>query len=270
MDRRQRHPGLPGIRPRLHHVVRGTLRRGPGGTPARRRPRAHEPRRPQIPAQARGRPALGGKARARAPRARRKGLQRPVAHCSRQGKRPSGPHRRGAPQGPAATAAGKHPVFHGEDRAQAGPLAARDPAHRPHHRAVFLPAVADQGDERGLRHLHPLQGHEPPARKGPADRRRDGRVPHVAHQRGVPARVQRPPLLRPKPLCPGIRHDAGHRAHLHGPHGRGPPVVPPHRRQRRPDERAARRLGELSRRELHPAVPKPEAGPPFRHVPRHG
>ena len=27
---------------------------------------------------------------------------------------------------------------------------------RPHHRAVFLSAVADQGDERGLRDLHAL------------------------------------------------------------------------------------------------------------------
>ena len=152
------------------------------------------------------------------------------------------------------TAAGKHPVFPGKDRAQAGALAARNSPHRPHHRAVFLSAVADQGDERGLRDLRALHHHEPAARKGPADRRRDGGIPVVAHQRRVPAGIRRSPLLRHQPLCARLCHDAGHRAHLHRPDGRGPPVVPAHRRLQRPHERAARRLGELPRRKFHPAI----------------
>ena len=106
-----------------------------------------------------------------------------------------GPDRRGAPPRAAATPAGERPVLPGEDRPAPGAVAARDAAHRPHHRAVFLSAAADQGDERGLRHLYALPHHEPAARKGAADRRRDGGVPAQPHQRGVPAGLRRSALL---------------------------------------------------------------------------
>ena len=134
---------------------------------------------------------------------------------------------RGPPARAAAAAAGEHALFPGEDRAASAALAARDPAHRPHHRAVFLSAVADQGDERGLRHLHALSDHEPPAREGAADRRHHGGVPALAHQRGVPAGLRRSALFRHQPLCARLRHDARHRAHLHRADGGGPATGSP-------------------------------------------
>ena len=45
-------------------------------------------------------------------------------------------------------------------------------------------------------------------------------------------------------------------------------LVPRHRRRRRSDGGAARRVGELPRRELHPAVPQPAPDPRVRTVPR--
>ncbi len=89
--------------------------------------------------------------------ARGAGVQRPVAHRARpRATAKARPDDRGAPPRAAAAAAGEHPLFPGEDRAAPAALAARDPAHRPHHRAVLLSAAADQGDERGLRHLRAL------------------------------------------------------------------------------------------------------------------
>ena len=50
-------------------------------------------------------------------------------------------------------AAGEPPLFPGEDGAAAAALAARDPAHRPPRSRSISIRSADQGDERGLRHL---------------------------------------------------------------------------------------------------------------------
>ena len=134
----------------------------------------------------------------------------------------------------------------------------------------FYPQSADQADERGLRHLHALPDHEPAAREGAADRRQHGGVPALAHQRGVPAGLRRSALFRHQPLRARLRHDARHRAHLHRADGGGPELVPRHRRCRRSDGGAARRVGELPRRELHPAVPQPAPDPRVRPVPRAG
>ncbi len=70
------------------------------------------------------------------------------------------------------------------------------------------------------------------------------------------------------PYALGLRHDARHRAHLHRTDGRGPELVPRHRRRRRSDGGAARGMGELSRRKLHPAVSQSATDPRVRPVPR--
>ena len=74
-------------------------------------------------------------------------------------------------------------------------LAARDPAHRARHRAIFLSAAADPGDERGLRHFRPLHDHEPAVRPRPDQRRRHARNPAQAYQRGLSAGVRRSALF---------------------------------------------------------------------------
>ena len=53
-----------------------------------------------------------------------------------------------------------------------GAMAAGDPQDRSHHRPVFLPAAADPGDERRLRHLRALHHHEHTLRPGQDQRRR--------------------------------------------------------------------------------------------------
>jgi spore cortex formation protein SpoVR/YcgB (stage V sporulation) len=53
----------------------------------------------------------------------------------------------------------------------------------------FLEKAADQGHERGLRHLLPLSDHDPPARAQAADRRRLHGISAVAHQRGAAAGI---------------------------------------------------------------------------------
>ena len=99
----------------------------------------------------------------RAPPARGGGLQRPLAHrAGRAGQEPGRAHRR-APPHAARPAAGKPALFPGEERAAAGALAARVAAHRPPHRAIFLSAEPDQGDERGHGDLRPLSHHDPAA-----------------------------------------------------------------------------------------------------------
>ena len=140
-------------------------------------------------------------------------------------------------------------------------------ADRAAHRAVFLSAEPDQGDERGHRDLRSLSHHEPAARAGTADGRQFPRIPAVAHQRRVPARVRRPALFRLQSVCAGICDDAGHRAHRHQSGRRGSRVVSGYRRQRRCDGRAARHLGQLSRRELHQPVHEPAADAALPPVP---
>jgi spore cortex formation protein SpoVR/YcgB (stage V sporulation) len=92
-----------------------------------------------------------------------------------------------APPRPAGTAAREHPLLPREVGAQAAPLAAGDPPHRPPRGAVLLSAAPDQGDERGLRHLGAPPHHDPSARAGTAIGRAVPRVPAQPHQRGVPA-----------------------------------------------------------------------------------
>ena len=70
-----------------------------------------------------------------------------------------------------------------------------------------------------------------------------------------------------QPLCARLCDDAGHRAHRHQSRRRGPRMVPGYRRQGRRDGRAARYLGQLSRRELYQPVPQPAADAALPHVP---
>ena len=115
---------------------------------------------------------------------------------------PAGPVKSGAildverRRAAARPAAGKPAVFPREDRAAPAALAARIAADRAAHRAVFLSAEPDQGDERGHRDLRSLSHHDPAAPAGAADRRQFPRIPAVAHQRRVPARFRRPALFR--------------------------------------------------------------------------
>jgi spore cortex formation protein SpoVR/YcgB (stage V sporulation) len=63
----------------------------------------------------------------------------------------------------ARAAAREYFVFPGEVRAPVAGMAARAVAHCADHRAIFLPADSDQGDERGLRDIRALPDHEPAA-----------------------------------------------------------------------------------------------------------
>ena len=76
-----------------------------------------------------------------------------------------------------------------------------------------------------------------------------------------------PRYQRAQPLCARLRDDERHQAHLHRPDRGRPRVVPRDRRQRRSLRRAAPRLGQLPRRELHPAVSEPGGHPPVPPVP---
>ena len=133
-------------------------------------------------------------------------------------------------------------------------LAARAAAHRAPHRAVFLSAGPDQGDERGRGDLRALSHHDPPARARRHLRRRFPGIPAVAHQCRLPAGLRRSALLGLQSLCARLRDDARHRADRHRTRRRGPAMVPRNRRHRRCDGGAARHLGQLSRRELHQPV----------------
>ena len=159
------------LRQALHHAMRGALRGERGRAPDRQRPRAAVARHPPLSPQEADRPQVGRAARAGTRTPSRAGLQRPVAHGARQGA--------GQRQGPVLEARRRamldlpqenilHFLEKSAPRLQA--LAARDPAHRPPDRAVFLSAAPDQGDERGLRHLLPLPDHDAAARDR-ADRR---------------------------------------------------------------------------------------------------
>ena len=117
---------------------------------------------------------------------------------------------RAAPQA-ARAAAGKSVVLPGKDRAAPAALAARGAPDRAPHRAVFLSAEPDQGHERGHRHLCALPHHDPAARTGADFRRQFPRIPAVAHQCGVSARLRRPALFGLQSLCARLCDDAGHR-----------------------------------------------------------
>jgi spore cortex formation protein SpoVR/YcgB (stage V sporulation) len=94
-------------------------------------------------------------------------LQRPLAHPAAQRRRRAAGagRRRGRRADEASEAArGEPALFSGEEQPCPGALAKRNPAHRPEHRTVFLPAEADQGHERGLCHLRAPLHHEPALR----------------------------------------------------------------------------------------------------------
>ena len=90
------------------------------------------------------------------------------------------------------------------------------------------------------------------ARARPDRRRRVPGIPALPHQRRLPAGLRRSGAIRGiNPYALGFAHDAGHRAHLHGPDRGGPRVVPRHRRLRAtPWPRLRDIWAELPRREL--------------------
>ena len=137
-------------------------------------------------------------------------------------------------------------------------MAARDAAHRPHDRAVLLSAAQTKLMNEGCATYTHYSDHEPSARERPDDRRHHAGVPAFAHQRRVPAGLRRSALFSGiNPYALGFAMMRGYRAHL--PPSRPPRtgLVPRHRRQRRPMADAARSLGQLPRRKLHPPVSEP-------------
>ena len=124
--------------------VRGALRPGGGRAAARCRARADEPRRASLSAQARARPALRGAARARSgDRHRSRSITISGARCrattQESARRTADEERRRAllelPQ--------ENILYFLEKTApRLAAVAARDPAHRAHDRAVFLSADA--------------------------------------------------------------------------------------------------------------------------------
>ena len=60
------------------------------------------------------------------------------------------------------------------------------------------------------------------------------------------SRISTTSAIRDEPLCAGLRHDGGYRAHLPRADRGGPRMVPRLRRLRRPDAGAAARLGRIS------------------------
>ena len=188
MDGRGRDPGLSRIREGLHHALRGALRPCGRGAGARCGACADGHGVHRYPRKKRPTCARRSGASEERHRHQEQTYQRPVADGADQGPRPSRQLERGAPPGPARTAAGEHPLFPREVGAAPAALAARDPAHRAPDRAVLLSAAPDQGDERGLRHLLPLPHHDPAARPGADQRRRIPRIPAIAHQRVTASR----------------------------------------------------------------------------------
>ena len=160
---------------------------------------------------------MRGKARARPARARRAGVQRPVAHRAAaraaQQKDPTAEERRRAllqlPQENIL-------LFPGEVGARAWrPGSARCCASCGIIAQYFYPQsqtkLMNEGCATYVHYRIMNRLHE----KGAAHRRRDGGVPAQPHQRGVPAGLRRSALLRDQSLRARLRDDAGHRAHLH-------------------------------------------------------
>ena len=159
-----------------------------------------------------------------------------------------------APPRAARPAAGKPALFPGEDRRRGWQPWQRELLRIVRHIAqYFYPQgqtkVMNEGTATYVHYRIMTRLHE----QGRISRRQLPRIPAVAHQRGVPARLRRSALLGLQSLCARLCDDAGHRAHRHQSRRRGPRLVPRHRRQGRRDGRAARHLGQLSRRELHRA-----------------
>ena len=103
--------------------------------------------------------------------------------------------------------------------------------------------------------------------RGPDQRRRAAGDPAQPFQRRLSGRLRRSALFRPQPLCARLCDDAGHPAHLRRADRRGSRMVPRHRRPRGLARRAARRLGQLSRRVVRATVPEPASDPQVEAVP---
>ena len=170
----------------------------------------------RYPRAARHRSARRGKARARTARARREGVQRSVAH--RAGQATTAEHDPTADGAPARAAANcrrrTSSISWRRPRRGCSPGSAKCCASCAIIAQYFYPQTQTKVMNEGCATYVALQDHEPAAREGPAHRRRDGGIPALAHQRGVPAGIRRSALLRHQPLRARLRHDAGHRAHL--------------------------------------------------------
>ena len=90
----------------------------------------------------------------------------------------------------SAPARGEPAVFPGEEQPRSARLAARAAPHRAQRRAIFLPAAADQVDERGLRDLRPLSHRQPAVRRRPDLRRRAAGDPAQPLQRRLSDRLR--------------------------------------------------------------------------------
>ena len=185
-------------------------------------------------------------------------------------KAPSTPEARRRRRRAGARPAGGEPaLFPREARAEARGLAARAAAHRAHAGAVLLSAAPDQGDERRLRHLRALRDPEPAVRHAACSPKASMLEFMHSHSSVVfQPTLRRPLYQRHQPLCARLRHDARHQADLRGADRGGPRLVSRVRRQRRRDGHAEGGLGQLPRRQLHPAVPVAEADARFPAVRR--
>ncbi len=213
LDSRRRDPRLSRLRQDLRGTLRGALRRRSRRGRARQRARpdatGHEPQsdRPQGPHLGAGACSRAGAARVRGEEFQRLVANRAAHRAPRRGAGPhdGGPPERGAEPRPAR---GEPALFPREARPKARRLAARAFADRAHAGAILLSAAPDQDDERGLRHLHALQDHEPHVRAGPHHGRLNARIPSFPFLRRLPAGLVGPRLLRLQSLCARLRHDA--------------------------------------------------------------
>ena len=217
---RRRDPGLHGVRQGLHHPMRGKARPCGGRGNPRFRPCTDGSGRVPLP------PSAAAVLRKRSASAFVTGSNTrsaPSAICGgryrgrKEGKAPTARPSRSAlrAQEGAQSAGREPPLFPGKEQSRPGALAARNPAHRAHHRPVFLSATADQGDERGLRHLRPLHDHEHAVR--PRQDRAKGRCWRSCRAIRTWSSSRRSTIRAIRviqSLCAGLRHDAGHPAHL--------------------------------------------------------
>ena len=247
VDRCRGHPGLSGVRQELHRPLRGALRPRRRRAHARRRARADEPGRLPLSAQAAARP----RAKSRGASDERREYERARSYNELWRTVPA---EAGVKRTPIAAIEDDRKALLGlpeenilyfleKNSAASAAVAARDPAHRAHHRPVFLSAAADQGDERGLRHLRPLLHHEPSAiEKGLISEGAMLEFLQQPHQRRLPAGLRRPALSAASiPTRSASRMMQDIERICDRADGGGPRLVPRHRRQRRLARRCAKR-----------------------------
>src|SRR5437868_1402255 len=162
---------LSGFRQELHGAMRGTSWSASGGADARCCACLDVAWNRSLSRQEESRSSHRRKARWRAPPARGKCIQRPVANRSGGAGQEPGNAELGTTPQVAWAATGKSVVLSREGGAAPAALAARGAPDRAPHRAVFLSAEPDQDHERGHRDLRALPDREPAARTG-ADFRR--------------------------------------------------------------------------------------------------